>query len=340
MGVQFFRLLTCLVFGCIGSICVTAQTNKNPLPKLAAEITAGDSTDKQKVRSIFNWVTSHIDYNVAIFNRSSRNPQRDYSMEEDDDSTAPLQPLNIRVALTVLERGTAVCDGYARLFKVLCDYTKIPCEIITGYGKTNINRTGTQFRSNHKWNAVFLDSAWHLLDATWASGYINYRNEFERAINYNYFLTQPAQFAEDHYPEEQKWMLLDSFAIMKEFNATPFKTGAFNRNYIAGFTPVNGIIETHVGDSIVVSLQNNRTKKLLWATDIANIDSSTIFILQCCGAGKPVNTIQGNTVSYTYHVTNAHMQWLNIIYNDELLMRYRIKINEGAGTIQKPNQSP
>jgi hypothetical protein len=33
---------------------------------------------------------------------------------------------------------------------------------------------GQKFRSNHNWNAVYIDSAWYLLDVTWASGSLSY----------------------------------------------------------------------------------------------------------------------------------------------------------------------
>ena len=297
---------------------------------LAALLTLGDSTDLQKVTSIFRWVTDNIDYNVRAFQYNSRSDYKNYLLEEDEDTTAPLKPLNERVAEIVLKRRTAVCDGYSRLFKTLCDCAGVRCEIIIGYARTNINRIGAQFVSNHKWNAVFIDSSWYLLDATWASGYINYRNDFEREYNSHYFLTPPDEFILDHYPEDLRWTLLSNIPLLKEFYNTPFKTTAFNRNYIASFKPVNGIINAAVGDSIVIEMETNRYKKNLWVIDIPFVDSNTIFVLQCCGVTKPVNTIQGNKISFVYNVVSEKTEWLNIIYDDELIMRYKLNIIKPA----------
>jgi transglutaminase/protease-like cytokinesis protein 3 len=297
---------------------------------LAQLVTTNDTTNMQKIKSIFRWVTDNIAYNVKSFQNSKRISSNDYWLEEDEDTSGVLKPLNERVAERVLKRRTAVCDGYARLFKILCDNAGIPCEIVTGYGRTNINRIGARFISNHKWNAVFIDTGWYLLDATWAAGYINYRDEFQKEFNAYYFLTPPNEFINDHYPEDLRWTLLSSSPTLREFYNTPFKTAAFLRNYISSFKPETGVIETAVGDSITVAIETRYPRRNLWATDIVNADSNAIAVLQCCGINKPVNVINGNNVSFTYRVTSQESQWLNIIYDDELIMRYKLNIKKDS----------
>ncbi|HRI20602.1 MAG TPA: transglutaminase domain-containing protein [Panacibacter sp.] len=296
--------------------------------KLAKLLIANDTTDRQRITSVFRWITENIAYNTKAFKYSSPYSPRDYRLEEDDDTSEVLKPLNERVSQLVLKRKTAVCDGYARLFKTLCDYADIKCEIITGYARANINRTGSRFISNHKWNVVFLDSSWQLLDVTWASGYINYRDEFEKEYNGSYFLARPEEFILDHYPEELRWTMLPDAPIPKEFELTPFKSAAFSRNYITAFKPVNGIIEASVGDSIIIELETNRTNKKLWITDSPNADSSSLAMLQCCGFINPVNTIRGNKVSIVYKVTSKTNEWLNVICDDEFMMRYKVNLRK------------
>ena len=90
--------------------------------------------------------------------------------------------LDERVARIVLKRKQTVCAGYARLFKTLCDFAGIKSEIITGYAKTNL-MSSRQFKCNHNWNAVLIDSNWYLLDATWASGYLKFfRNRIYKRL--------------------------------------------------------------------------------------------------------------------------------------------------------------
>jgi hypothetical protein len=315
-----------LVFPQVKSVSITSADEITSHTALANLLTANDTTDKQRVLSIFKWITDNVAYNVKSFQFSSN--RNDYWLEDDDDTSAVLKPLDERVAIIVLKRRTAVCDGYARLFKILCNDVGIPCEVITGYARGSMNRVGVQFRCNHKWNAVMVDSAWHLLDATWASGYINYRNEFEKEYNSYYFFTKPEDFLIDHYPEDIKWALLDKPPVIKEFYNTPFKTAAFSRNYFQSFKPESGIIEAAVGDSIVFELQNNRPKKSLWVIDIPYVDSNAITVMECCGVSKPENIISGNKISYTYRVTSDKVEWLTLIYDDEVIMRYKLNIKK------------
>ena len=55
-----------------------------------------------------------------------------------------------------------VCEGYAKLFKVICDKKSIPCIIVTGKAGT-----GSDPKENHMWNYVQLDGRWYLVDCTW-----------------------------------------------------------------------------------------------------------------------------------------------------------------------------
>lgn len=54
-----------------------------------------------------------------------------------------------------------VCEGYAKMFKVLCDASDVPCLIVTGTAGT------TGEKENHMWNYVQIDSKWYLVDCTW-----------------------------------------------------------------------------------------------------------------------------------------------------------------------------
>src|SRR4029079_2030806 len=136
---------------------------------LAMQLTAPYSTDLEKVRAIFRWITEHIEYNT-LRSQPYGIVYYDDGIESAHDNDSILQPLDLRVAEIVLKRRVAFCEGYARLFETLCDYAGIRSEVISGYSRTNMS--SRQFRCNHKWNAVLIDSNWYLLDVTWASGYL------------------------------------------------------------------------------------------------------------------------------------------------------------------------
>ena len=85
---------------------------------LSALLVAGCSTDLEKVRAIFRWIAYNISYKIRETARGDR-----YAASEEID-TGALKPLNERVSESVLQRGSAICDGYSRLFKTLCEDRK------------------------------------------------------------------------------------------------------------------------------------------------------------------------------------------------------------------------
>jgi transglutaminase/protease-like cytokinesis protein 3 len=294
---------------------------------LAQLLTAPYATDKEKVRSIFRWITEHIEYNTLRF---QPHPviYYDDGIESEEDSSPGLRSLDERVSRIVLKRKQTVCAGYARLFKTLCDFAGIKSEIITGYAKTNAN-TSKQFRCNHNWNAVLIDSNWYLLDATWASGYLSFSGtQFIKDYNDYYFLTPPKYFIEDHYPEDIKWTLLNNPPTISEFKNSPFKNSAFNHYKIISYSPAKGIIRTQVGDSIKVELQTDDEKKTLALTDISSPDSVSIAATDSVATINKTAVTSDNKIYCTYYVTSQNPQWLQIIYKGDIVLRYRLEIEK------------
>lgn len=281
---------------------------------LARQLSALGKTEKEKVRAIFRWITEHIDYNVIIYNRNKRSPG--FFSEEQVDSLTPLPSLNERVAEKVLKRRIAFCDGYSRLFKALCEFAGIKSEIITGYARTNTNRSG-RFGVNHTWNAVYIDSNWYLLDVTWASGFVSYTNEYVRQYNDNWFLAAPEKFIGDHYPENMEWTLLANPPLYREFNQSPFKHSGYTKAGITGILPLKGIIEIKDGDTILVELKTTRELKTLVASD--TLLSDTLDHL-----ANPALKNQDGKFFYRFVITEETGDWLYVYCNEELALRYKL----------------
>lgn len=60
--------------------------------------------------------------------------------------------------------GRAVCEGYARSVKILCELCNVDCYFVTGYCDNDPVNGG------HAWNLVNVDSKWYQLDTTWNDG--------------------------------------------------------------------------------------------------------------------------------------------------------------------------
>jgi hypothetical protein len=297
---------------------------------LAKHLTEQDSTELQKVTSIFKWITSNIAYHVRPDRRKviGKNSLKNYQSEigEEDDGS-PLKPLNERVSETVLRKKVAVCDGYARLFTTLCDLAGIRSEIIVGYASSGTNKPTERFGVNHYWNAVMIDGKWHLLDATWASGYVK-DNEFVPVYDDSYFLVPPDGFIKDHYPDDARWTLLPDSKVPEEFRRSPFKQKSFAKYRITSFYPSRGVIETFVGDTLYLELKTAVTEQnrdvcpdLLIDSAIFSHSSGWVFL-------KPSPGMIKDQHQYIYPVASPDVQWLYLLYNDDLVLRYKVNVKK------------
>jgi hypothetical protein len=290
---------------------------------LAKLLTSNYNTDLEKVRSIYTWVATHIYYNTGIFTHKPSSLR--YKPDPDDTSTV-WKSADEMLAQRVLKRKVAVCDGYASLFKTLCDYSGIKAECVLGYVRGGGGMT--RFRTNHTWNAVYVDSSWHLIDATWGAGYCDYQDNFVQRFDDYYFFPAPGDFIKDHFPEDSKWTLLDNPPVIQEFKRSPLKAKAFVKYGIAAFTPSNGLIKALPGDTIRIELDLQdiaRTKTVgsSFYEDSLPSPKSTYALLE------PVAE-RGNKIFYNYVVSTPEVAWLQVLYNKDMILQYRLEIKPAS----------
>ena len=314
---KYFTIIILFIFP-VFCFAQKVKYKKAASPQILAEqLTANHKSELEKVRSIFNWITGNISYKVNRYT-----PQR-YTILTEDDDTGALKPLDERIAINVLTQREAVCDGYARLFKTLCDYAGLESVVIHGYARTN-DGSKSSFRPNHSWNAILIDQKWYLLDVTWASGFIDSRsNMYVARTDERYFLTPPSQFISDHYPEDIRWTLLADPPVLREYKKTPFQQSAFRKNNIISFSPANGILDVSVGDTINFEIETTGPERSLYVSAIESGDSTS-------GAGYPLfaeKEKKSKKIFYNYKIESPETKWLNVVYNGEQILRYRVKIN-------------
>ena len=286
---------------------------ETPVESLSKKLTSSCKTDYEKVRSIFLWITDNISYRTKSFS-NTRKKTAERFVEDIDDTSSTLKPLVEHVAELVLQRRTTVCDGYTKLFKSLCDHAGIRNEIIMGYAKTNFS-SGSKFRTNHSWNAVYVDSSWRLLDVTWASGFV-YGSLYVKSFDDYYFFTSPRHFIRDHYPEDLQWTLLNEPPLPRELYQSPFAYTEFLRQKIVSFSPAKGIIEAAIGDTIRFNIESEYPKITLTVTDRVTTDSLTVASV----------TSTNGKAGYKYIVNDDRVQWLYVVCNDEIILRYRLDV--------------
>ncbi len=89
----------------------------------------------------------------------------------------------------VMKNRTAVCDGYARTFRLLSILLDIDCKVISGTAKGEA----------HAWNLVRMEDGWYHVDVTWDDPL----PDVEGKVGYLYFLKNDADMAKTHVWESE-----------------------------------------------------------------------------------------------------------------------------------------
>ena len=152
----------------------------------ASYITSNFSTDENKVRAIFIWITTNIQYdtdNMFAINF--------YEKKED------------KISRTLKSRR-GICENYATLFTDICIKSGLKSYVIEGYTK----QKGIVDFIPHAWSATLIDTSWFLFDPTWGSGYVK-SEKFYKKINENFFKASPMVFIKSHIPFDYMWQFLN-----------------------------------------------------------------------------------------------------------------------------------
>ncbi|XP_078534843.1 kyphoscoliosis peptidase-like isoform X2 [Lissotriton helveticus] len=204
------------------------------IQKLVCLITEDSQTDLEKVRAIWIWLCHNIRYDVDGF----------FGLSE-----------KIHEPLDVLRSGRGVCAGYASLFKEMCSEIGMTCQEVSGYSRGAGYRQGQncqQQKSNHMWNAIKLEDDWYLLDACWGAGTVDLKNKlFIPRYDGFFFLTDPLEFIETHWPDDPEWQLLQPLVSFQEFEQRVFKTSEFFKLCLHVLSPETSLVRTANGEATV-----------------------------------------------------------------------------------------
>lgn len=111
--------------------------------KLSYEICDGLSSDKDKVKAIYNYIVENIKYDYAF----AKTAAPGYMDSE-----------------RCLKNKSGICGDYSVLFATMCRAQGIPCIVVEGY----VTADGDVY---HAWNQVYYNNEWHFYDTTFdASG--------------------------------------------------------------------------------------------------------------------------------------------------------------------------
>jgi len=210
------------------------DSQTNTTIEIAAYINSHVKTDAEKVRVIYEWVTSKIKYD--------RNNVHRIILDEDQEQ---------RVTYALKSRS-GVCENFAAIFNDLCIKSGIPSFYIEGYTKQNgfIDRTG------HVWCAALVNDRWALYDPTWDAG-----------ETLNYFQISPGEFISSHLPFDPMFQFLNSIVSYREFSRNSKTTN--NPNFFNYKDSLNSFYNSDSLSRYIAAL--HRIENFDWPS--ANIDS-------------------------------------------------------------------
>lgn len=151
-------------------------------------------TNNEKVRAIFIWIATNIQYDID--NMFAINF---YESKEEKISN----PLKTR---------KGICQNYAALFTDVCTKTGIKSFIIEGYTKQH----GFTDYIPHAWCSALIDGSWLLFDPTWGSGFIN-GGKYYKKIDNAYYKINPSSLLKSHMPFDFLWQFVNYPITNQEF---------------------------------------------------------------------------------------------------------------------------
>ena len=169
---------------------LTSSTNG-----ISGYINSNFHTNKEKVRAIYIWLASIIEYDI-----NNMYAINFYETMEEKISKS-------------LKTRKGICINYSALFNELCTKCGIKSYIITGYTE----QYGFKDYIPHAWCSAYIDSVWYVFDPTWGSGYITEEGKFYRQVNEKYFLAKPSYLIRSHMPFDYLWQFMNYIVTNQEF---------------------------------------------------------------------------------------------------------------------------
>jgi len=318
---------------------------KTSLADLTRRLTDHYSEELLKARAIFKWITENIQYDYKYYNKyyyKDKEPKA-YKCKNDSDCEAKRIAWETKYIDKVLRKKKAVCQGYSMLFKKMCDIAGLKSEVIPGYTRTEYYQVGTAGKLDHAWNAIWIDTSYHLLDATWAAGGCAKNDDgkllsFQKYFDNYYWLTPAVDFARNHYPKDSKWTLLSNYT-KDSFAANPYYLPSEIR-HLKLIKPSSGILSVKKGDTIHFTLayasyfsdlqinSNIFRNPDIWVLDevskkkqIRRIDTLAVKKQQYIKYNR-----EATVYNFQYVVTDNTLSYLDILFDKKRVLRFKVKI--------------
>ncbi|MBK5212548.1 MAG: hypothetical protein JJE55_02660 [Flavobacteriaceae bacterium] len=233
--------------------------------KLSKFIARDFDSEEDKVRAIYTWIIQNIAYDPDEYKKF------DYTFTNYRERNEKDEKLRAKIIERTLQKGTAVCEGYAMLFEKLCELQGIKNYLVRGDIKSNFQDIGRPFKRIHMWNVATIDGKSYLFDPTWGAG--KYNGKFIAEPTYFYYKTPPELFIKTHYPDMAEDAFLAEIPSREQFSQRPL---IIEKNLMPKDieSPTKGLLfEDEYFGEILFSIENINPKKISYSygTDVISL---------------------------------------------------------------------
>jgi hypothetical protein len=203
---------------------------------LARQLTAELDSELDQARVLFMWIALNIRYDCQKLKKPPMPVQ--LSGASPQEVAEQIKQLREKLAEQALKSKRGVCQDYSELFAFMAQAVGLEAVVIDGNARNKQRPFSSRLGESHAWNAVKIDGQWGLLDATWAAGYVEGDcAKFVQRLAPGFFLPAPAMFAQDHWPNEPSWQLLDEPLGQEAFSAQPLLNYGQTNYRLTYFSP-------------------------------------------------------------------------------------------------------
>jgi hypothetical protein len=299
----------------------TVKYNGN-LKELTNTLTAPYTDSIYKLRAIFIWIADNIEYDYKMYNSGS-DEWKHFDCYGTKASCAQARiEFENKLLEHVLDKRKAVCNGYGKLFKKMCEQVGIQNEMVDGYVKKSQFQIGLVLNVSHSWNVIKLGGVNYYFDVTWAAGNCKKDEEsgkltdFVKQYKDFYWQTPREKFMRDHFPKDEKWIAETGRTKEQFFNAPYYYPNEQIRNMERN-SPDSGVIKSRVGDTLHFSFTFQKPIKNI------QVNTNNYKNVEILLTNKPA--WDNNIYQFDYVVKENSLYYIEILFNYKEGVRYKVK---------------
>ncbi|RYY11486.1 MAG: hypothetical protein EOO04_35145 [Chitinophagaceae bacterium] len=174
----------------------------SPLKDVVDSFKARKFNETEMAYGIYSWIAKNVSFNTKAYHHPGAS------------NNSASGALNTR---------SVSGEGFANLFKAMCDLARIQSVVIDGTAKTHPYSIGDISKAQrHSWNAVNIRNTWYYVDAAFGAGYTDRKVKyFTTEFTDVWFFTNRSQFLISHFPNDKKWQFADEQINKSQFLQAP-----------------------------------------------------------------------------------------------------------------------